>query len=88
MSIDLSQNMLQVARERCQQAQQTAAVSFEHADILEYQPPGTYDLVHSRDAFLHIHEKGRLFAALARCLRPGGHVLFSDYLCAAGAPSP
>jgi phosphoethanolamine N-methyltransferase len=86
--IDLSQNMLRLARQRCQEAQQTGAVSFEHADILSYAPAIAYDLAHSRDAFLHIHEKGRLFAALARCLRPGGHVLFSDYLCAAGAPSP
>ncbi|MFL5805615.1 MAG: methyltransferase domain-containing protein [Roseiflexaceae bacterium] len=86
--IDLSQNMLQLAQARCQEAQLTQAVTFEHADILEYNPSAIYDLVHSRDAFLHIHEKGRLFAALARCLRPGGRVLFSDYLCPAGPPSP
>jgi phosphoethanolamine N-methyltransferase len=86
--IDLSQNMLQLAQERCREARLTQAVTFEYADILEYHPPVVYDLVHSRDVFLHIHQKGRLFAALARCLRPGGRVLFSDYLCAASAPSP
>jgi phosphoethanolamine N-methyltransferase len=86
--IDLSQNMLQLAQTRCQEARLAQAVTFEYADILEYRPAATYDLVHSRDVFLHIHQKGRLFAALARCLRPGGKVLFSDYLCDTGAPSP
>ncbi len=86
--VDLSQNMLALAQDRCQEAQLDHLVSFEHANILEYQPSGTYDLVHSRDAFLHIHAKGQLFAVLARCLRPGGHVLFSDYLRDAGTPSP
>jgi phosphoethanolamine N-methyltransferase len=85
--IDLSRNMLQFARSRCRQADLTQAVTFEHADIVQYDPRATYDLVHSRDVFLHIHEKGRLFGALMRCLRPGGHVLFSDYLCCEGAPS-
>jgi phosphoethanolamine N-methyltransferase len=86
--IDLSQNMLRLAQARCREARLEQAVTFEHADILRYEPSIAYDLAHSRDAFLHIHAKGRLFAALARCLRPGGVVLFSDYLCGAGAPSP
>jgi phosphoethanolamine N-methyltransferase len=86
--VDVSRNMLQVAQARCQQAGLTNAVSFELADILHYQPPIAYDLVHSRDVFLHIHDKARLFAVLMRCLRPGGRLLFTDYLCGASAPSP
>jgi phosphoethanolamine N-methyltransferase len=89
--IDLSRNMLQLAQERYQQAQQTyagpLAVSFEHADILHYDCPASYDLVHSRDVFLHIHDKARLLAAIMRSLRPGGHLLFTDYLCRAGEQS-
>ena len=89
--IDLSRNMLQLAQERYQQAQQThadpLAVSFEHADMLHYDHPASYDLVHSRDVFLHIHDKARLLASMMRCLRPGGHLLFTDYLCRAGEQS-
>src|SRR3954471_7002953 len=85
--IDLSRNMLQLAQARCQEAQLTQAVTFEHADVLRYQRPAGFDLVHSRDVFLHIHDKAGLFDAIGRCLRPGGRLLFSDYLCRAGARS-
>jgi phosphoethanolamine N-methyltransferase len=85
--IDLSRNMLQLAQGRCQEANLVRAVTFEHGDILGYDRPNAYDLAHSRDVFLHIHEKGRLLAAIKRCLRPRGQLLFTDYLCRAGAKS-
>src|SRR5438045_3248416 len=37
--VDLSRNMLQIAQARCQEAQLTQTVTFEHADILRYQRP-------------------------------------------------
>jgi phosphoethanolamine N-methyltransferase len=85
--IDLSWNMLQIAEVRCQEANLTHAVSFEHADILRYDCRETFALAHSRDVFLHIHDKARLLRNIERCLRPGGNLLFSDYLCRAGAKS-
>ena len=85
--IDLSRNMLQLAQARCQEAQLTQAITFEHADILRYERPDGFDLAHSRDVFLHIHNKAGLFDAIRRCLRPGGLLLFSDYLCGADAKS-
>jgi phosphoethanolamine N-methyltransferase len=85
--VDVSRNMLGIAQVRAQQAGLAHAISFAQADILEYAPPLAYDLVHSRDAFLHIHDKPRLFAKLVDCLRPGGRVLFTDYLCGEGSPS-
>jgi phosphoethanolamine N-methyltransferase len=85
--IDLSRNMLELAQARCQAAQLTAAVTFEHADILHYQPSSDFDLVHSRDVFLHIHDKVGLLDTIRRCLCPGGLLLFSDYLCRAGQHS-
>jgi phosphoethanolamine N-methyltransferase len=85
--IDLSRNMLAIAQVRLEQASLAHAVMLEHADILRYVPAIEYDLVHSRDVFLHIHDKAGLFAAIMGCLRPGGQLLFSDYLCRAGARS-
>jgi phosphoethanolamine N-methyltransferase len=85
--IDLSRNMLQIARVRCQEANLVHAVTFEHGDMLHYDRPDTYDLVHSRDVFLHIHDKARLLETIKLCLHAGGLLLFTDYLCRAGAKS-
>ncbi|HET9224631.1 MAG TPA: methyltransferase domain-containing protein [Roseiflexaceae bacterium] len=85
--IDLSRNMLQIAEARCQEADLIHAVTFEHADILRYDCDAAFDLAHSRDVFLHIHDKARLLATIKRCLRLGGYLLFTDYLCHAGPKS-
>ena len=47
---------------------------------MEY-PTCYYDAVHSRDAFLHIHEKTKLFENLLKSLKPGGKLLITDYCC-------
>jgi phosphoethanolamine N-methyltransferase len=86
-AIDLSHNMLRIARERCRALDLEQTVAFEHADILEFDRLEAYDLAHSRDVFLHIHAKARLFAVIGRCLRRGGLLLFTDYLCGAGPHS-
>ena len=85
--IDVSSNMLRVAEERCREAGMTHAIRFAQTDVLDYDAPVEYDLAHSRDVFLHVHDKARLFAKLMQCLRPGGRLLFSDYLRGAGMPS-
>jgi len=85
--VDVSRNMIQIAQARCRQAGLAHAISFAQADILDYDPPESYDLAHSRDVFLHIHAKARLLATLIRCLRPGGRLFFTDYLCGPDAPS-
>ncbi len=86
--IDLSQNMIRTALERCQAAGLTAQVHFWHGNCLEFAYPTTYDLVYSRDAFLHIAEKERLFSVIWDALEPGGMVLFTDYCCGDGEPTP
>ncbi|MGA8261853.1 MAG: methyltransferase domain-containing protein, partial [Arenicellales bacterium] len=43
--------------------------------------PQRYDAIYSRDVFLHIHDKAKLFEVLLRALRPGGRLLFTDYCC-------
>ncbi len=85
--IDLSRNMLQLAQARCQEANLVQAVTFEYGDILRYERPGAYDLAHSRDVFLHIPDKACLLPTIKRCLRPGGQLLFTDYLCRGDAKS-
>ena len=78
--IDIEPAMLAIARERCAEAGLEESVRFSQGNILEFSGAEQYDLAHSRDAFLHIHAKPQLFAVLWRALRPGGRLLFTDYM--------
>lgn len=77
--IDLSRNMAEEAARRCAAYDLTDQVELVHGDILTYEPADDFDLVHSREVFLHIHDKPGLFAKLHDSLRPGGRLLFTDY---------
>ncbi|MDH3715029.1 MAG: methyltransferase domain-containing protein [Gammaproteobacteria bacterium] len=82
--IDLSHNMLAMARNRRDAYGLRGRVSFEHGDCLTLRRPGRYDAVYSRDVFLHIRDKAKLFEVLLDSLRPGGQLLFTDYCCGPG----
>ncbi|MEE9415050.1 MAG: methyltransferase domain-containing protein, partial [Acidimicrobiales bacterium] len=56
-------------------------VSLVHGDILSLDLPHAFDIVHSREVFLHIHDKATLFETLHRALNAGGQLLFTDYCC-------
>jgi phosphoethanolamine N-methyltransferase len=43
-------------------------------------PPGTFDVVFSKDSIVHIPDKHALMAEVFRVLRPGGWFLASDWL--------
>lgn len=83
--IDLSRNMLGLAERKLAAHGLANSVSLQWGDCLELDRPGYYDAIYSRDVFLHIHDKTRLFAALEASLRPGGMLLFTDYCC---GPAP
>lgn len=60
-------------------------VKFIEGDILERSlPEASFDLVHSRDAFLYIKDKLALFQILHRLLAPAGQLFVSDYACGPG----
>lgn len=46
-------------------------------------PDAHFDVVFSKDAFVHIADKGLLFAEMFRVLKPGGSCVFSDWCCSA-----
>ncbi len=50
-------------------------------------PPGTFDVVFSKDSIVHIHDKRALMAEVFRVLRPGGRFLASDWLAGSETPS-
>ena len=79
--IDLSTNMLSMAEAKRQVHQLLESVTFTEGDCLQLDCPERYDAIYSRDVFLHIHDKTRLFSVLYAALKPGGKLLFTDYCC-------
>jgi SAM-dependent methyltransferase len=51
-------------------------------------PPGTFDVVFSKDSIVHIPDKHALMAEVFRVLKPGGWFLASDWLTGTDTPSP
>lgn len=51
-------------------------------------PPGTFDLVFSKDSIVHIPDKQALMAEVFRVLKPGGWFLASDWLIGTDTISP
>lgn len=83
-AIDLSRNMLTLAQRKLEANGLGDSVALRWGDCLELDAVGCYDAVYSRDVFLHIADKHRLFERLYAALRPAGKLLFTDYCC--GAP--
>lgn len=83
--IDLSKNMLSIANQKLAINGLSNKVNLFWGDCLELSADNTYDAIYSRDVFLHIHDKGRLFNVLHNLLRADGQLLFSDY-CAGAKP--
>ena len=79
--IDLSKNMLEIARRKLEAHGLAERVALEWGDCLELDFANRYEAIYSRDVFLHIHDKKRLFSVLHAALCPGGQLLFTDYCC-------
>jgi phosphoethanolamine N-methyltransferase len=79
--IDLSKNMLALANAKLVKQGLEDRVRLEWGDCLELERPDCYDAIYSRDVFLHIQDKTRLFSVLNDSLRVGGQLLFTDYCC-------
>jgi phosphoethanolamine N-methyltransferase len=77
--IDLAEEMDAIARERVVQLGLTDSVNFILGDVLETDFPEPFDIIWSRDAFMHIPDKARLFARLNSLMAPGGRLVITDY---------
>jgi phosphoethanolamine N-methyltransferase len=77
--IDLAEEMLVIARQRAAQDEMSRSVSFLLGDVLETDFPEPFHIVWSRDAFMHIPDKPRLFSRLHDLLAPGGRLVITDY---------
>jgi phosphoethanolamine N-methyltransferase len=81
--IDLSRNMLALAEQKLATNGLSDLVRLRWGDCLELDAREQYDAIYSRDVFLHIADKVRLFERLHTALQPGGKLLFTDYCCGA-----
>ncbi|MGI9301696.1 MAG: methyltransferase domain-containing protein [Gammaproteobacteria bacterium] len=77
--IDLSSNMIAGAKERCEREKLGKLVTLEHGDCLQIKTKNEYAAAYSRDVFLHITDKPRLFTIIKSALTKGGRLLFTDY---------
>jgi phosphoethanolamine N-methyltransferase len=77
--IDLAEEMVAIALERTKEEKMTDSVNFLLGDVLETTFPEPFDIVWSRDAFMHIPDKPRLFSRLYQLLAPGGRLIITDY---------
>ncbi|EOA36459.1 hypothetical protein CARUB_v10011038mg [Capsella rubella] len=86
VGIDLSVNMISLALERAIGLK--CSVEFEVADCnTKTYPDNSFDVIYSRDTFLHVQDKPALFKKFFKWLKPGGKVLITDYCRIADTPS-
>jgi phosphoethanolamine N-methyltransferase len=86
--IDLSPEMVGIARQRQQRPDAPPSVTFVLGDILETPLEPAFDIIWSRDALMHVPDKPRLFRRLRDLLRPGGRLAITDYACGTAGGSP
>ena len=77
--IDLAEEMVAIALDRAAQLDMSESVKFLLGDVLETSFAEPFDIIWSRDAFMHIPDKARLFGRLHQLLAPGGRLVITDY---------
>ena len=79
--IDLSSNMINIANKK-KEKMAIKNVTFDITDCTtaEFEDE-SFDVIYSREVILHIKEKKALFQSFYKWLKPGGHILITDYCC-------
>ena len=77
--VDLSPEMTDIVHEATANSGVSDRVEFLLADVLETDFDEPFDVIWSRDALMHIHDKKRLFTKLLRLLNDGGQLVITDY---------
>lgn len=81
-AVDLSKNMMDIALEYYEQKPHIKdKINFRLCDVTKTEfPESYYDVIYSRDALLHIKDKPELFKNFLKWLKPGGRIVFTDYI--------
>ena len=77
-AMDISERMVEIARERCDGLPQVAVVL---ADMESFPlPPARFHAVACHQVFPHFNDRARALARLAECLRPSGRLVVSHFI--------
>ena len=90
IGFDVEAPVLEVARDRAKKEGLAGQVEFVQGapGPLRF-PDGSFDIVFSKDALIHVPDKDALFQDVFRLLRPGGWIAASDWLIGHdGDPTP
>jgi phosphoethanolamine N-methyltransferase len=81
VGVDVQQDLLDIACARAMLADLGDRIVYQRIDPgpLPF-PDDTFDMVFSKDAIIHVHDKAALYAETFRVLRPGGLLRVSDWL--------
>ncbi|MDR0529330.1 MAG: bifunctional 2-polyprenyl-6-hydroxyphenol methylase/3-demethylubiquinol 3-O-methyltransferase UbiG [Zoogloeaceae bacterium] len=77
LGIDLAEKLLAVARLHLLESGQNVTYRQVSAENLAKEQPGAFDYVTCLEMLEHVPEPGRIVAAAARLLKPGGMVFFA-----------
>jgi phosphoethanolamine N-methyltransferase len=83
IGIDPVERLVDDANNRKSDHKLIGTVTFVHhnADSFSYPyPDNSFDIVFSKEAFLHIADKASLLKEIFRVLRPGGQIIILDWL--------
>ena len=75
--LDLSEASLQVAKQHAQKQGLNIDYRYESAQEVASKQAGTFDAVTCMEMLEHVPEPGKVIAACAQALKPGGHAFFS-----------
>jgi 2-polyprenyl-6-hydroxyphenyl methylase/3-demethylubiquinone-9 3-methyltransferase len=75
--LDLSEASIQVAKQHAQQQGLEVDYRYESVQDVAHQQAGTFDAVTCMEMLEHVPEPGKIVAACAQALKPGGQAFFS-----------
>ncbi|KAI3388955.1 hypothetical protein SNEBB_002866 [Seison nebaliae] len=83
IGIDLSTNMIELAQDKLQkQSKENCSVRFEISDVMHRKfNNDCFDIIYSRDTFLHIADKKKMFEMFKNWMKSKSILVFSDYSC-------
>lgn len=79
--IDITQRSIDLARQFTEETEVESLITFQQGSALDLPlDSGEIDLVWSQDGFCHVPNRPHLLVECFRVLRPGGHLVFSDWM--------
>ncbi len=80
-AIDITQRSIDLARQATEGTELAPLITFQQGNSLHLPlAEGETDLVWSQDGFCHVPDRSRVLQECFRVLRPGGHLVFTDWM--------